>query len=86
MDELKKQQIAWDFSQLQESLETYYDTPERLLLEAYKGLNFFVMNLDDDTDVIGVKNSLFPIDMILADIYKAMEDKEMKEFESKRNS
>lgn len=82
MDKMKKQ-VEWDFSKLQESLEKYYDTPERLLLEAYKGLTFFVMNLDDEIDMIDLKKNISPIDMILVDIYEAMKDKEMKELKSR---
>lgn len=74
MDKMKKQ-IEWDFSQLQESIESCYDTPEQLLLEAYKGLTFFVMNLDDEIDMIDLKKNISPIEMILVDIYEAVKDK-----------
>lgn len=79
----KIKQTSWDFSQLQEFLERYFDTPERLLLEAYRGLTFFVSNLDNDTDVISVKENLFPIEMILNDVYNAIEKKEMEEINLK---
>lgn len=79
----KNKQTSWDFSQLQESLERYFNTPERLLLEAYKGLTFFVSNMDNDTDVISVKENIFPIEMILNDVYNAIEKKEMEELNLK---
>lgn len=79
----KNKQTSWDFSQLQESLEGFFDTPERLLLEAYKGLTFFVSNLDNDTDVISIKENIFPIEMILNDVYNAIEKKEMEEINLK---
>lgn len=82
----KNKQTSWDFSQLQESLERYLDTPERLLLEAYKGLTFFVSNLDNDTDVISVKENIFPIEMILNDVYNAIEKKEMEELNLNQRS
>lgn len=79
----KIKQTSWDFSQLQEFLERHLDTPERLLLEAYRGLTFFVSNLDNDTDVISVKENIFPIEMILNGVYNAIEKKEMEELNLK---
>ncbi len=73
--------VPWDFAQLEESLEKYYGSPERLLLEAYKGLFDLLSCMDNDTDLEMVKNAVFPVELMISDIYRAFIKKEEAEFE-----
>lgn len=90
MDDKKKQIAPWNFTQLQDSLEKFYGSPERLLLEAYKGLLYLVTSVDSETDLQILKDSVFPLDMLLNDLHRALTEKESEEFylnhpEIKRN-
>lgn len=80
MDDKKKQIVPWDFTQLQESLERYYGSPERLLLEAYKGILDLSSLADNDADLESVKNAVFPVKLIIDNVYQALVEKENAEF------
>lgn len=66
---------------MQSDLDCGYNSPERLLLEAYKGLLSLVIYTDADFDADMIKESASPVIMILGDIHRALVKKEMEEFE-----
>lgn len=64
--------IEWDFRELQDVLEGHYDNPERLLLEAYRSLIFFVEEVSTDVDIQEIKNHSINLNLILHGVYDAI--------------
>lgn len=68
-----KKQIEWDFRELQDTLENFYETPEQLLLEAHRALTFFTEEISADVDTEEIKRHVFSINHILRGVYDAVD-------------